>query len=61
MNKKHNYEGINWCECICHQVGKDVKHIRDCCDLCYEKYIDENGVNQALLDIAKKEFLAKKK
>jgi len=29
------------CECECHREDKQIKHIVDCCSLCYCKYINE--------------------
>lgn len=36
------------CDCDCHEKGTMIMHCFPCCDLCYEKYINEDGT----LDIA---------
>ena len=39
------------CMCHCHNEGNHVMHIMACCDLCGEKYINEDGsINEEKLE-----------
>lgn len=37
------YPGLRVCGCSCHQDGQQVIHCMPCCDLCYDKFIYEDG------------------
>lgn len=49
-------EPITACDCDCHTIGCNIRHIVACCDLCYKEYIIEERVvdvdllNKALED-----------
>ena len=50
MSKKERH--VTWCECQCHMYGNKSMHFMACCDLCYQKYINDDGtIDQAQLDI----------
>lgn len=46
------------CTCMCHRKGVTVRHIKPCCDLTYETFLDENG---DLMEDKYNELLDKKK
>ena len=31
------------CECECHKKGQTIMHFMACCELTYEKYLNEDG------------------
>lgn len=31
------------CTCDCHRVGRTIMHAFACCNLCYDKYLTEDG------------------
>lgn len=49
--KKHDANGVSWCECACHQDGVRLMHFMQCCDMCYAKFITVDGqIDQSRLD-----------
>lgn len=51
-----NQKGYNICNCDCHIKGKSIIHSMDCCDLTYEKYLnqDKSLNKEELKEIIKK-------